>query len=345
MRFLSVVFVFGLSLTLASCGGKAGKSVPPGTTLLQGAGATFPNPLYQKWARDFSTGDSKTIVYYDSVGSGEGIRRFLKQDVAFGASDRAMSDEQMAKAPHGVMLVPITAGMVALAYNSDGLPKTLRLKRDVYVDIFLGKITRWNDPRIKEANPEFKFPNKQIAVVTRMDKSGTTFAFTNHLAAIRPDWKAGPGVGTEIDWPCKPIQVNGNEGVVGMIQRNAFAIGYAEYGQASRAGLGLAELENKAGAFVAPHTETGIEALLKTSMPENFRVFLPDPAGEKSYPIITYTWMLVQKKYADAETAQAIRGFLTHCLTDGQAQCLALGYVRLPSEIAGRVVAEVAKIK
>ncbi|MCI0684079.1 MAG: phosphate ABC transporter substrate-binding protein PstS [Gemmataceae bacterium] len=346
VRSTVCVVVAILIVVQASCTSQPkGKPVPEGKVLLRGAGATFPNPLYQKWAEEYGKEQEAVVVEYASVGSGKGIEKFLEDSVDFGASDRALSDEQIGQAKRGALLVPTTAGMVVVAYNAEGLPKMLRLKRDVYADIFHGKITKWNDPRIQETNPDYKFPSKQISIVVRQDKSGTTFAFTNHLSAISKDWKAGPGVGTGIQWPTATLPAPGNEGVVAMIQRTPYAIGYAEYGQAKRLHLRMAELENKAGKFIAPVGGAGLEALLAVKVPDNFRVFVPDPEGEHSYPIITYTWIMAHKEYGSTQKAEAARNFLEWCLTDGQKDCEALGYVRLPPALAQRAVAEVRKIR
>jgi phosphate transport system substrate-binding protein len=335
-----------LALILASCTREPTvRKLPEGAVLLRGAGATFPNPLYQRWAEEFGKEQKAIVVEYESVGSGKGIEKFLDDRVDFGASDRALSDEQIAEASRGALLVPTTAGMVVLAYNPEGLPAALRLRRDVYVDIFLGKITRWNDPRIKESNPDFKFPDQQIAMVVRQDKSGTTFAFTNHLSAISPAWKAGPGVGQAVDWPGSALPAPGNEGVLGLIKRTPYAIGYGEYGQTKRLGLHMALLENKAGQPIHPGGGTGLEALLKTEVPDHFRVFEPDPSGEFSYPIITYTWILAHTRYGDEQKAAAVRRFLEWCLTEGQKDCEALGYIRLPPELVQRVLKQVHKIQ
>jgi phosphate transport system substrate-binding protein len=334
-----------LPLVLTSCGGKTTPEAPPGGVLLQGAGASFPNPLYQQWVRRFSRDHADVAVYYDSVGSGEGIKRFLKGAVDFGASDRAMSDDDIARVTRGVLLVPTAAGMVVLAYNPKDLPASLHLSRDVYADIFLGKVTKWNDLRIRALNPGVKFPDRAIALVTRLDKSGTTFAFTNHLSAVSPAWKSGPGVGTDVHWPATPLRANGNEGVCALLQETPYSLGYAEYGQAVRADLGLAVLQNKEGEFVRPDRDKGLKALLATAVPEDFRVFLPDPPGTDSYPIITYTWILAYKEYGDAKTADAVRRFLTYCVRDGQKRCAELGFVELPRELTDRVVAAVAQIK
>jgi phosphate transport system substrate-binding protein len=342
---ISAIALATLTLALASCTtAPPNKEPSPGKILLRGAGASFPNPLYQKWSRAYSAHHGDVEVEYKSVGSGKGIEWYLDGRVDFGASDRALSDEQIGEAKRGALLVPTAAGMVVLAYHGEDLPANLRLSRDVYADIFLGKITKWNDPRIAADNPEFKFPKKQIAVIVRQDKSGTTFAFTNHLAAIHPEWKDGPGIGQTVQWRCAPLTAQGNEGVVALIQRTPYALGYAEYGQAKRLGLRMAQLENRAKKFIRPGAGAAVESLATTNVPGNFRVFMTDPIGEHSYPIITYTWILAHQRYADPKKADAVKQFLEWCLTEGQQDCEELGYVRLPAGLAQRVAEAVRKI-
>ena len=212
---------------------------------------------------------------YDAVGSGEGTRQFMAGTVDFGASDAAMRDDQMAAVARGVQLLPAVAGSIVLAYNLDGLGGDLKLTRDVYVDIFLGKIKTWDDSRIKAINPGLRLPNDNIALVVRQDSSGTTYAFTNHLSAISDTWRdRGPGVGQMIDWPGNAMVAPGNEGVAGRIKMSQGAIGYVEYGIAQRAGLSMAWLENKAGQFVQPHGGSGLATLLNVTIPQN-RAFFP----------------------------------------------------------------------
>ena len=194
------------------------------------------------------------MISYEAVGSGEGIKRFMDQEVDFGASDAAMSDEQMTQVARGVKLIPATAGTIALACNLKGLTGPLKLPRDVYVDIFLGTIKDWNDPRLLQANPGLNLPANPIILVTRLESSGTTYALTNHLSAISPAWRdRGPGVGKLIEWPTHPMTARANEGVAGRIKITEGSMGYAEYGYAQRAGLPMAWLESKAGNFIAPN--------------------------------------------------------------------------------------------
>ncbi|WP_139556511.1 phosphate ABC transporter substrate-binding protein PstS [Methylotetracoccus oryzae] len=304
--------------------------------LLQGAGATFPAPLYKRWIKVYSDERPQVQIKYDAIGSGEGIQRFLAHAVDFGASDAALNDEQLAAAGEGVKMIPATAGLIALAYNLPGITEPLKLKRDVYVDMLLGRIKRWDDPRIAASNPGLTLPKRDIVRVVRRDSSGTTYAFTNHLSAISNDWRdRGPGVGKIVDWPGNAMAAPGNEGVSARIRLSVGAIGYVEYGQARRLGLAMALLENAAGQFVAP-AETSGQAALKnnlSAMPANLRLFLPDPKGEEAYPIVTLSWLLLYPRYDGAGRADAVKDFVTWGLTEGQTHSRELGFLPLPDEL------------
>jgi phosphate transport system substrate-binding protein len=226
-----------------------------------------------------------------------------------------------------------------LAYHVNGLSGPLKLPRDVYSDIFLGKITQWNDSRIQAANPDLKLPNEDITIVARQDSSGTTYAFTNHLSAVSQEWRdRGPGVGKVVDWPGSAMVVRGNEGVASRIKVSEGSIGYMEYGFAKRLGLPMAWLENKAGRFVEPNDQSGAEALARNSqqMPENLRLMIPDPEGEDAYPIVTLSWLLLYRSYPDQAKASALKQFVNFGLTEGQRYSRELGYVPLPDEIVSR---------
>ncbi len=292
---VALVLLVGL---LVSCKKEADAPVPA-PVKISGAGATFPAPLYKSWIEQYQRSHKQVSVAYDPVGSGEGINRFINLEVEFGASDAAMSDEQMAKVTRGVKLIPAAAGVVALAYNVKGLNGTLKLSRDVYVDIFSGAIKFWNDPRIKAINPGLNLPGTAIIPVTRQDSSGTTFMLTNHFSAINSRWREkGPGVGKVVQWPASSMSARGNEGVAGRIKITDGSIGYVEYGFAQRAGLAMAWLENKAGNYVEPMPKNGRATLVNTQsdMPANLRMFFPDPQGQDSYPLVTYSWILMYLK-------------------------------------------------
>src|SRR5208283_3250724 len=237
------------------------------------------------------------------VGSGEGVRRFIGEGVAddqkvdFGASDAAMSDAELARVNNDALMVPVTAGCVVLAYNLPGFHGGLKLSRKAYAGIFLGEIKNWNDPLIAKSNPGVRLPNLTIATVVRQDGSGTTFAFTNNLSAINDRFRSLFGSTTLVNWPGNAMRANGNEGVAALIQKSQGSIGYVGYEFANKIGLDMAALENKEGNFVQPSQQSCEDGLARAELPENLRVFVPDPSGADSYPIVTFSWVLLRKGY------------------------------------------------
>ncbi len=336
-----VVMVLLLATHSASVGQSAG---PTTKVLLQGAGATFPALLYKKWIREFSSQNPDVVIDYKDVGSGEGVKRFMAQNVDFGASDGALTDEQLSR---GGRLVPATAGIVVLAYNLPGLGGDLKLSREVYTDILLRKIENWNDPRIQAINPTLRLPNRSIAVAARQDGSGTTFALANHLSAISPAWRDGLGIGYVVDWGGRTMRARGNEGVAALVKIGEGTIGYVEYGFAKKLGLSMATLQNKAGAYVAPSDRSGQAALSGNvkQMPENLRLYVPDPDGADSYPIVSLSWLLLYDRYPDHQKSAALKRFVTWGLSSGQSYSPDLGYIPLPAEITLLSRAAVAKIE
>ena len=312
---------------------------------LTGSGASFPFPLYSAWFKDFSGKSDGITVDYQSKGSGAGIQDFINGVVDFAASDAAMKDEDIAKVKQGVVLLPMTAGEVVLAYNLPGVAE-LRLPRDVYPDIFLGKITQWNDPRIAAANPGVTLPDTPITVVVRSDASGTSFNFTNHLSAISADFKAGPGAGTSVQWPSsdKIIKAPKNDGVTATVMQTPGAIGYVEYGYAKLTNTPMAVLENKAGNFEAAGGAGGAAALASARFDDHMRAFITDPDGADAYPIATFTWMLFYNDGQDPAKVEAIRKMVEYGLTDGQQMAEGLGYIPMPAAVVDQVRAAAAKI-
>jgi len=306
---------------------------------LTGSGASFPAPIYLTWFKDFSKNTAGVTVDYQSKGSGAGVQDFLNKTVDFAASDSAMSEADIAKVGEGVQLLPMTAGEIVLAYNLPGNPKGLKLPRDVYSNIFLGKITQWNDPQIVAANPELKLPATPITVVVRADSSGTTAVFTKHLSAINADFKQGLGEGNTVNWPAtdKFIKSPKNDGVTATVRQTPGAIGYIEYGFAKLAKVDFAVLQNKAGQYVVPNAESGAEALAAVNMPENLVAWLPDPTGAKSYPITSYTWMIFRKDNGNPEKAKAMREMVEYSLTKGQTIADSMGYIPLPASVVDQV--------
>jgi phosphate transport system substrate-binding protein len=315
---------------------------------LNGSGASFPAPIYSKWFKDFSAANKDTRVDYQSKGSGAGIQDLINGTVDFAASDAAMSDEEMAKVKQGVVLLPMTAGEIVLIYNLKGV-EGLKLSREAYAGIFDGTVTMWNDPKIAKTNPGAKLPEKAITVVTRSDSSGTSHVFTGHLAAISPAFKSAVGQSKSPNWPKsgKFVAAPKNDGVTAQVQQNEGAIGYVEYGFAKLTGWKqVAELENKAGKFVAPGPESGAAALANAEFPAgnlagsdvpNLIAWVWDPAGDASYPIATFTWMLFYKDQDDAK-AEALRKMVKYGATEGQKLADSMGYIPLPESVAKRVI-------
>lgn len=275
-------------------------------------------------------------ITYEAVGSGEGIARFTAATVDFAGSDVLMSDSETAKVHNGVVMVPTTAGMIALAYNLPGVKAELKLPRDVYADIFAGMIKRWDDPRIRDANPGVALPHLDIVLVARLDASGTTAVFTEHLAAIKPNWRqVGMGVGKIIQWPAGTMLASGSEALAARIKMSEGAIGYAEYGFPKRLGLPMATLQNKAGKFVAPSASSGQVALASPTPPplRDLAASAVDPAAPGAYPIVTYSWIAINRSYTDAAKGTAIREFLDWGLSRGQNDGVDLGYVPLTTGV------------
>lgn len=337
VQLLVVVFaliVFGLDSSSAA------------SIRIVGSGASFPFPIYSIWFRDFSGVHKDIQVNYQSKGSGAGIRDFLSGVVDFAASDAAMKEEEMAQVKNGVQLLPMTAGKVVLAYNLKGV-KELKLPREIYPAIFLGKIKKWNDPAIAEANPGVKLPDKEITVVARADSSGTTYVFTKHLSAISDDFNNTVGIAKAPNWPgdVRMVRSPKNDGVTATIRQTPGAIGYIEFGFARMAKLAMASLENKDGQFVAPSLEGGQAALANAEIPEDMIVWVPDPAGAQSYPIVTYTWMIFHKKNDDPKKAEAMRKMVNYCLDEGQKIADKAGYIPLPANVVERVKAAAENIQ
>lgn len=306
--------------------------------LIRGAGATFPAPLYQAWIEAFESARPDIDIEYDAVGSGEGVSRLVTGSVDFAASDAAMSDEQIAKVDGGVRMIPATAGLVAIVYNVPGLAAPLKLPRDLLPAMFTGEVTEWDDPRIAAANPGVALPARTIAIVARLDSSGTTFALTNHLSALSEAWQKTYGAATRVDWPGRTMLMRGNEGVAGRVLQTEYSIGYAEFGFAQRLNLQMAELQNASGSFVAPSIASGEAALAGSAadLPENLRLFIADPAGPGSYPIATFSWLLLYVAAGNAAARAAVADFVRYGLTDGQALAADLGYIPLPAAVVER---------
>ncbi len=326
----------------ASCRPPISEDSPLGARVaLIGAGASFPALLYQSWAISLYREMPELRINYQSMGSGAGVKQVINGVVDFGASDVAMTPEEVAQVKDGALLLPMTAGAVVLAYNLPGVSAPLRMSRQTYGDIFLGKTTHWRDPAIAADNPEAALPDLPIIVVHRADGSGTTAVLTAHLAAINPEWNDAVGVGKSVEWPRTGtfIGSKGNEGATTQIIQVPGAIGYLDYSYAANNDLAMATLENLAGRFVAPTPETTAASLGSAELPPDFRLFITDPDGPDSYPIVTYTWLLVYGRYDDPLTAKAMEVFIEYGLTRGQDVAPALGYAPLPQAVREQVAA------
>ncbi|MEW4565576.1 phosphate ABC transporter substrate-binding protein PstS [Bremerella sp. JC770] len=313
-----------------------------GLVKLQGAGASFPALLYGAWFKTYSNEHDNVQVDYQSVGSGSGVSAVIDGTVDFGASDAAMTEEEMAKVERGVQLLPMTAGAIVIAYNLEGV-EDLKLSRDTYAGIFLKEITKWNDPKIAATNEGVELPDEDINVVVRSDSSGTTYNFTKHLAAISEKFDSEVGVNKAPNWPVG-TKSKGNEGVTTSLNQTPGSIGYVEYGFAEKTGLSMASLENKAGKYIKPSIESAQAALAAVEFPPSLIAFLPDPEGEDSWPIVTYTWIIAYKTYDDAEKMEAFKELIKYCLTTGQESSQELGYIPLPEAVTAKVTAALDNI-
>jgi phosphate transport system substrate-binding protein len=352
-------FVTGISalLLVAACAkdnqGSAGSSTGAAQASssgvdLNGAGATFPQPIYNKWFSDYAT-KTGVKINYQSIGSGGGIRQLSDQTVDFGASDSPMKDDEIAKAKGGpVMHFPTVLGAVVIAYNVPELTQPLKLTGQAIADVFQGKITKWNDPRLAALNPGVRLPAKDILVVHRSDGSGTTFIFSDYLASVSPAWASAPGRGKELQWPVG-IGAKGNEGVAGQIKQTPYSLGYTELAYVKQNKLQGANVRNAAGQFVEPTiasiTAAAEGAISKLPPNTDYRVSIVNAPGAAAYPISSFTWILVYKNPSDAVKAKKLNDFLRWALTEGEASAAALDYAPLPSSLSQRLLTRLDSIK
>ncbi len=338
--WIAAFALVSITALLSSCNSQSAASSEG--VKLQGAGASFPAPLYNKWFKSYGASHPDVQVDYQSVGSGSGKKSVIDHTVDFGASDAAMTDEEMSRVQGGVQLLPMTAGAIVIAYNVDGVTG-LKLSRKAYSGIFLGKIKKWNDPEIAASNPGTKLPDLPINVVVRADSSGTSFVFSKHLSAISEDFNKEVGANTMPNWPVG-TKSKGNEGVTASLKSTPGSIGYVEYGYANSQKLNTAALENKAGKYVTASTASGQAALASAELPENLIVWASDPTAADAYPIVTYTWLICYRKYPDAKKVAALHDLLKYGLTDGQKDAESLGYIPLPANVSSKALAAVQTI-
>jgi phosphate transport system substrate-binding protein len=324
-----------IGLALCVAGPPAARAAPLTVT---GAGATFPYPLYSKWFYEYSNAHPGVRFNYQSIGSGGGIRQITARTVDFGATDAAMTDAEMAKAPGKILHIPTAIGAVAVVYNLEGVQAGLRLTPDVLADIYLGRITKWDDPRIASLNPDIKLPRRDVVVAHRSDGAGTTDIFTNYLGVVSEDWTKKVGRGKSVRWPVG-LGGKGNEGVAGLVRQTPGAVGYVELAYAEQTRMTAAALKNREGEFVLPTLESTSAAAagaVKT-MPEDFRVSLVDAPGKTAYPIAGFTWILVYRDQRDPAKGKALVSFLKWAIHEGQKMAPALLYAPLPKPVVERV--------
>jgi phosphate transport system substrate-binding protein len=332
----SLAALLGIAL-LAGCGQKG-----PEQLLLNGAGATFPYPIYSKWSEEYSKVDPAVRINYQSIGSGGGQKSIQDGTVDFGASDGPMSDENLAKAPGKILHIPTVAGADVVTYNLPGNP-ALQLDGPAIAGIFLGKITKWNDAKIAEQNPAVKLPAEDIVVMHRSDGSGTTFIFVDYLSSISQEWETNVGRGTAVKWPVGQ-GAKGNEGVTEQVKQVSGAIGYVELVYAVQQKLPYASVKNAAGNYVVPSIESVTAALATAKIPDDFRFSMVNPPGEKAYPIAGTTWLLVYQKQANAAKGKKLVEFLKWAETKGQAVAPQLNYAPLPDDLSKRVLQAIDSI-
>lgn len=317
---------------------------------LNGAGATFPAPIYQKWFSEYSSQHKGVQINYQPIGSGGGIRQVLAGTVDFGATDGPMSDEQLKSAPFKIVHIPTVLGAVVPIYNLPGVSNDLKFSPDVLADIYLGKITKWNDSRLAKDNPGVKLPGSDIITVHRADGSGTTYIFTDYLSKVSDAWKSGPGKGTSISWPgnsSSSLGGKGNEGVSGTVRQTPGAIGYVELIYAAQNKIQYGWLKNSAGQWVKASVEgvTAAAAASAKAMPDDYRVSITNAVGKTSYPISSFTWLLVPAVSKDPAKGKVIVDFLNWMLNQGENETSALYYAPLPKPVADKVRATIKQLK
>ena len=309
-------------------------AVLAGKLLINGAGATFPFPLYSKWFSQYNKLHPDLQINYQSIGSAGGIKQITEKTVDFGASDAPLSDEQLQKAS-GVQHIPTVMGAVVIVWNLPGAQQ-LRIAPETLARIYLGKVTKWNDAALKNDNPTAKLPDTAITVAHRSDGSGTTNIFTDYLSKVSPDWKSGPGKGTSVNWPAG-LGGKGNEGVTGLVKQTEGAIGYVELAYANQNKLPTAELKSHDGQWAKASLESVSAAAAKAAIPEDYRVSITDQPGDGAYPIAAFTYLLVYRDQQDAAKGSALLNFIWWAVHDGQKEAAALDYAPLPKPVVEKV--------
>ena len=331
---------------LAALGVLAALPAASQTVQIDGAGATFPYPIYSKWFAEYNKMHPEIQINYQSIGSGGGIRQLTAETVFFGASDGPMTDEQLKNAPGPVLHLPTVLGAVVPIYNVPGVSGDLRFSGALLADIFLGKVAKWNDPAIAKLNPGVSLPATDIAVVHRSDGSGTTYIFVDYLSKVSPDFKGKVGVSTSVNWPTG-VGGKGNEGVAGLVKQTPGSIGYVELIYAIQNKIAYGAVQNKDGKFLKASLEgvTAAAAGAAKAMPGDFRVSITDAAGSDAYPISSFTWLLFYENPKDKAKAKVMVDFTKWALNDGQKYCADLGYAPLPKQVVGLEADAIKRIK
>ncbi|MGH9437172.1 MAG: phosphate ABC transporter substrate-binding protein PstS [Terriglobia bacterium] len=339
---LSLLFLVGCGSGSQVASKQANNS---GSLLINGAGATFPYPIYSKWLNEYHKLHPNLEINYQAIGSGGGIRQLLAGTVDFGASDMPMTDQMLARAKEKILHFPTVLGADVPTYNLPGLKVQLRFTPQTLAELFLGKIKSWNDPRLARANPGVKLPNHEIVIVHRSDGSGTTFVWTDYLSKISPEWRSKVGASTSVNWPIG-LGAKGNEGVSGLVEQTPYSLGYVELIYALQNKLTYGIVRNSSGNFVKPDLSsvTAAAAGAAANMPADFRVSIVNAPGAKAYPISSFTWMLIPAQIPDAAKRDALKGFLHWMLTDGQTMVESLDYAPLPPQIKSKEIAQISEI-
>ncbi len=311
--------------------------------LINGAGATFPYPIYSKWFDAYAKVDPSVRFNYQSIGSGGGQKQILAETVDFGASDGPMSDDNLAKAPRKLLHIPTVAGADVVSYNLPGGPK-LKFDGTTLANIFLGKITKWNDPAIAAQNSDVSLPDQDIVVVHRSDGSGTTYIFTDYLSSVSAEWKAKVGKNTSVSWPTG-LGGKGNEGVAGQIKQVPGAIGYIELAYAVQNQLPYADMKNASGSYITPSLESVTAALATATIPDDFRFSMVNPPGADAYPIAGTTWLLVYQQQKDPIKGKKLVAFLKWAYLEGEKMATSLNYAPLPDNVVRRVLQRIDEIQ